>query len=94
MTGLEQIGRVYACAAECEIWDQPVEHPTARAFVFAATGFLRGLGEAADSELWRPSAALLRRCRRFVTTVPLPFGHPLLEFEASARQLEIGRAHV
>ncbi|MET8212195.1 hypothetical protein ABZT51_40615 [Streptomyces sp. NPDC005373] len=89
MTGLEEIDRVYACAAECEIWDQPVEHRTARAFVFAATGFLRGLGEAADSDLWRPSAALLRRCRRLVTTVPLPFSHPLLEFEACARQLEV-----
>ncbi|WP_328981866.1 hypothetical protein OG258_22050 [Streptomyces mirabilis] len=88
MTMLEQIDQVYACAAECEIWDQPVEHPTARAFVFAATGFLRGLGEAADSELWRSSAALLRRCRRFVCTVPLPFDHPLLQFEAAADQLK------
>ncbi|MFD5660005.1 hypothetical protein [Streptomyces hirsutus] len=88
MTMLEQINQIYACAAECEIWDQPVEHPTARAFVFAATGFLRGLGEAADSELWRSSAALLRRCRRFVCTIPLPFDHPLLQFEAAARQLK------
>ncbi|WP_437000293.1 hypothetical protein [Streptomyces sp. enrichment culture] len=88
MTRLEEIDQVYACAAECEIWDQPVEHPTARAFVFAATGFLRGLGEAVDSELWRSSAALLRRCRRFVCTVPLPFDHPLLKFETAARQLE------
>lgn len=87
MTKLEQIDQVYVCAAECEIWDQPVEHPTARAFVFAATGFLRGLGEAADSELWRSCAALLRRCRRFVCTVPLPFDHPLLKLEATARQL-------
>ncbi|MFD9217368.1 hypothetical protein ACFVY9_30570 [Streptomyces sp. NPDC059544] len=88
MTTLEEIDQVYACAAECEIWDQPVEHPTARAFVFAATSFLRGLGEATDSELWRSSAALLRRCRRFVCTVPLPFDHPLLKFEAAAHQLE------
>ncbi|MET8644504.1 hypothetical protein [Streptomyces sp. NPDC004675] len=94
MTMLEEIDQVYACAAECEIWDQPVEHSTARAFVFAATGFLRGLGEVADSELWRSSAALLRRCRRFVCTIPLPFDHPLLQFEAAARQLEVKSAQL
>ncbi|MFG2794600.1 hypothetical protein [Streptomyces sp. NPDC048419] len=88
LTTLEEIDQVYACAAECEIWDQPVEHPIARAFVFAATSFLRGLGEAADSELWRYSAALLRRCRRFVCTVPLPFDHPLLKLGDAAHQLE------
>ncbi|WP_455353540.1 hypothetical protein [Streptomyces sp. SYSU K217416] len=87
MTTLEQIDQVYACSVECEIWDQPVEHSTAQAFVFAATGFLRGLGEAEDSELWRPSAALLRRCRRLVCAVPLPFDDPLLQFEATAHQL-------
>ncbi|WP_035851057.1 hypothetical protein [Kitasatospora azatica] len=92
MTTLEEIDQVYACAAECEIWDQPVEHPTARAFVFAATGFLRALGEAEDTELWRSSAALLRRCRRLVCTVPLPFDEPLLQFEDAARQLAAAAA--
>lgn len=88
MTTLGQVDRVYTCAAECEIWDQPVQHATARAFVFAATDFLRELGEVEDSELWRPHAALLRRCRRLVCTVPLPFDHRLLQFETAAQQLE------
>ncbi|MEU6485966.1 hypothetical protein [Streptomyces sp. NPDC046887] len=88
MTMLKQINQVYACAAKCEIWDQTVEHPTVRAFAFAATRFLRGLGEAADSELWRSSAALLRRYRRLVCTVPLPFSHPLLQLEAAVLQLD------
>lgn len=87
MTTLEQIDQIYACATECEMWDQPVEHFTARSFVFAATGFLRGLGEAENTELWRSTAALLRRCRRLVCTVPLPFDEPSLQFEAAARQL-------
>ncbi|MEU6953867.1 hypothetical protein [Streptomyces sp. NPDC045714] len=88
MTTLEETDQVYACAADCEIWDQPVEDPIARAFVFAATAFLRGLGEAEDSELWRSSATLLRRCRRLVCTLPLPFDHPLLKFEAIAYQID------
>ncbi|MEU9674449.1 hypothetical protein AB0D92_13025 [Streptomyces parvus] len=88
VTALEEINQVYACAAECEIWDQPVEHPTVRAFVFAATSFLRGLGEAADSELWRSSAALLRRSRRFVCTLPIPFNHPQLNLKTAAIQIE------
>ncbi len=87
MTTLERIGQIYNCAAECEIWDQPVTNATASAFVFAATGFLRGLGEAEESELWRPSATLLRRCRRLVCIVPLPFDQPLLQFEAATHQL-------
>ncbi|MGC5534952.1 hypothetical protein [Streptomyces sp. SR-10] len=88
MTTLEEIDQVYACAAACEIWDQPVEDPTARAFVFAATALLRGLGEAEDTELWRSSAALLRRSRRLVCTLPLSFDHPLLKFEAIAYQID------
>ncbi|MEV0580013.1 hypothetical protein [Streptomyces sp. NPDC050392] len=89
MTTLQQIGQVYACAAECEIWDQPVEHSVVREFVFATTRFLRGLGEAEQSELWRSSAALLRRCRRLVCTVPLPLTHPLLRLAEAASQLSV-----
>lgn len=87
MMALHEISQIYACASECEIWDQPVDHAVARGFVLASTRFLRGLGEAQDSELWRQTAALLRRCRRLVCTVPLPFGHPVMRFEEDARVL-------
>ncbi|OKK07660.1 hypothetical protein AMK26_00760 [Streptomyces sp. CB03234] len=94
MTALQEINQVYSCALECEIWDQPVHHAAARVFVLAATRFLRALGEAQDSEVWRKPASVLRRCRRLACTVPLPSGHPVLRFGESAHTLATAAARL
>lgn len=94
MTAIEQIDRVYTCAQECEIWDQPVEHSGARVFVFAATRLLRELGEAETNDLWRPSALLLRQSRRLVCTIPLPFSDSQLQFHDTADQLARHALHI
>jgi len=88
VTLIDEIDQVYACSLECEIWDQPVEHPSARAYVTAATRLLRGLGELEASDLWRNSALLLRQTRRLVCNVPLPLGDPRLQFSGAAAQLD------
>ncbi|MEU6724736.1 hypothetical protein ABZ917_13580 [Nonomuraea wenchangensis] len=87
MTALEHIDRLYTCAQECEIWDQPVEHAAARTFVFATTKLLRELSDAQTSDLWNRSALLLRQTRRLVCTIPLPFSDPQMHFRSRADQL-------
>ncbi|MEV0054329.1 hypothetical protein AB0H34_27955 [Saccharopolyspora shandongensis] len=88
MTVFDEIGQVYACASECEIWDQPVLHTAAQTFVLDATRFLHSLGGEHDSDLWQQSAALVRRCRRLVCTVPIPFTHPELSLQKSVQALK------
>ena len=88
MTTFDETDQVYACSLGCEIWDQPVEHPRARAYVTAATRLLHGLGELEASDLWRPCARLLRQTRRLICNVPLPFDHPHLQFSSKAAQLD------
>ncbi|MGW4799540.1 hypothetical protein ACWEPC_44705, partial [Nonomuraea sp. NPDC004297] len=88
MTAIAQINAIYECARECEIWDQPVEHHGARAFIAPATALLRELGEASSSDVWRPTALLLRRTRRLICAVPLPFSHPALDLGEVALRLE------
>lgn len=88
MTTFDETAQVYTCSLECEIWDQPVEHPLARAYVTAATRLLRSLGELEASDLWQPCARLLRQTRRLVCNVPLPFDHPQLLFSGNAAQLD------
>ncbi|WP_042379436.1 hypothetical protein [Streptacidiphilus melanogenes] len=87
MTAIDGIDQVYACSLECEIWDQPVEHSGARAYVTVATRLLRGLGETGASDLWRPSVLVLRRTRRLLCNVPLSFDDPHLQLSGAAAQL-------
>ncbi|MGI5411256.1 hypothetical protein ACQEV9_31255 [Streptomyces chartreusis] len=87
MTSLALTDRVYGCADRSEIWDQPVEHPAARSFLAASSRFLRSLGEASYADVWMDITALVRRCRRLICTVPLPFSSPLLELHTAALQL-------
>lgn len=87
MIAFDEIAQVYACATECEIWDQPVLHTVAQNFVLDATRFLNSLGEERYSDLWQEPTALIRRCRRLVCTVPIPFTHPELGYDKTVQAL-------
>ncbi|MEV6975350.1 hypothetical protein [Kitasatospora sp. NPDC093806] len=79
--------------ADAEIVEQPVRHSGVSAFMYAASQFLRAVGESEGSDLWRQSCAEIRRARWLIGTVPLPLKSGALGLRESAEALA-GRARV
>lgn len=79
--------QVYASAQHCEIWDETVTYEPVREAVLAITRLLRSLEESAASDLWRGPSQLMRRTRRFMTSVPLPLSSEDLGLGEAGQQL-------
>ncbi|WP_406406098.1 hypothetical protein [Streptomyces sp. NBC_01643] len=80
-------------SADAVVAEQPVRHAGVNTFMYAASRFLRAVGEAEGSELWRQPCADIRRARWLLGTVPLPLDSGKLGLRKTAAAL-VDRARV
>lgn len=81
---MTQADRVYTAASDTEIFHEMVSHAGAATFAAAATRLLRTIGDADEGSEWAVVAAVVRRARWRLSTLPLPLCHALLGFSACA----------
>lgn len=81
---MTQADGVYTAASDTEIFHQMVSHAGAATFAAAATQLLRTIGDVDEGSAWAVVAAVVRRARWRLSTLPLPLGHASLGFSACA----------
>lgn len=74
-------------SADAEVSEQPVRHAGVSTFMHTASLFLRAVGDAEGSDLWRQPCADIRRARWLLGTVPLPLDSGTLGLRKTAGAL-------
>jgi hypothetical protein len=74
-------------SANAEVAEQPVRHVGVSTFMHAASQFLRAVGEAEGSDLWRQPCADIRRARWLLGTMPMPLDSGRLGLRRTADEL-------